>query len=308
MNYIYLVKDYVVKKNLSKLNFQRILDSLSICTVFWGTLGPTPPQESETGRSCTKSASCLAVFGLCLEVLLQAKLAKQLIRKVASPVWTRIKSFSVNLTDRLSWNYMFSRNFVSSVFARASCFFCRFRATIKICVWDGSELDVAAFRQRWSDPHTYADILFCRGGCGKRDTASAFGSLTWRLWVCGSWGLQVGLPPGSSSARRRRQRIAGRQRVLPLPGLPIKGMERMEVDQCAGAAGGAGGGALRRSNSAPMITSVRSVQLHPGAWTETYWNKCLILFSWSVGSSLKLWHSTCKEQWPRFHSAITKYC
>ncbi|XP_034033494.1 protein FAM122A isoform X1 [Thalassophryne amazonica] len=31
-------------------------------------------------------------------------------------------------------------------------------------------------------------------------------------------------------------------------------MERMEVDQCAGAA--AGGGALRRSNSAPMITSV----------------------------------------------------
>ncbi|XP_035480469.1 P2R1A-PPP2R2A-interacting phosphatase regulator 1 [Scophthalmus maximus] len=33
-------------------------------------------------------------------------------------------------------------------------------------------------------------------------------------------------------------------------------MERMEVDQCAGAAGAAGGGALRRSNSAPMITSV----------------------------------------------------
>ncbi|XP_034539399.1 protein FAM122A [Notolabrus celidotus] len=33
-------------------------------------------------------------------------------------------------------------------------------------------------------------------------------------------------------------------------------MERMEVDQCAGATGGAGGGALRRSNSAPMITSV----------------------------------------------------
>ncbi|XP_056140899.1 P2R1A-PPP2R2A-interacting phosphatase regulator 1 isoform X3 [Lampris incognitus] len=35
-------------------------------------------------------------------------------------------------------------------------------------------------------------------------------------------------------------------------------MERMEVDQCAGAAGGSGGGALRRSNSAPMITSVSS--------------------------------------------------
>ncbi|CAL8276938.1 unnamed protein product [Arctogadus glacialis] len=35
-------------------------------------------------------------------------------------------------------------------------------------------------------------------------------------------------------------------------------MERMEVDQCAGATGGAGGGALRRSNSAPMITSVSS--------------------------------------------------
>ncbi|KAK2827951.1 hypothetical protein Q5P01_018985 [Channa striata] len=33
-------------------------------------------------------------------------------------------------------------------------------------------------------------------------------------------------------------------------------MERMEVDQCAGAAGGTGGGALRRSNSAPMITGV----------------------------------------------------
>ncbi|KAM3869062.1 P2R1A-PPP2R2A-interacting phosphatase regulator 1 [Diretmus argenteus] len=33
-------------------------------------------------------------------------------------------------------------------------------------------------------------------------------------------------------------------------------MERMEVDQCAGAAGGSGGGSLRRSNSAPMITSV----------------------------------------------------
>ncbi|XP_026876734.2 protein FAM122A [Electrophorus electricus] len=33
-------------------------------------------------------------------------------------------------------------------------------------------------------------------------------------------------------------------------------MERMEVDQCAGAAGGSGGGALRRSNSAPMITNV----------------------------------------------------
>ncbi|KAM6984617.1 P2R1A-PPP2R2A-interacting phosphatase regulator 1 [Aplochiton taeniatus] len=33
-------------------------------------------------------------------------------------------------------------------------------------------------------------------------------------------------------------------------------MERMEVDQCAGAAAGSGGGALRRSNSAPMITSV----------------------------------------------------
>lgn len=42
----------------------------------------------------------------------------------------------------------------------------------------------------------------------------------------------------------------------PLPGLQTKGMERMEVDQCAGAAGGAGGGALRRSNSAPMITGV----------------------------------------------------
>ncbi|XP_069001784.1 P2R1A-PPP2R2A-interacting phosphatase regulator 1 isoform X3 [Embiotoca jacksoni] len=39
-------------------------------------------------------------------------------------------------------------------------------------------------------------------------------------------------------------------------------MERMEVDQCAGAAGGAGGGgALRRSNSAPMITSVRCLML-----------------------------------------------
>lgn len=35
-------------------------------------------------------------------------------------------------------------------------------------------------------------------------------------------------------------------------------MERMEVDQCAGA----GGGALRRSNSAPMIASVRFVVLH----------------------------------------------
>ncbi|XP_015196309.1 P2R1A-PPP2R2A-interacting phosphatase regulator 1 isoform X2 [Lepisosteus oculatus] len=33
-------------------------------------------------------------------------------------------------------------------------------------------------------------------------------------------------------------------------------MERMEVDQCAGAAAGSGGGALRRSNSAPMITGV----------------------------------------------------
>lgn len=83
--------------------------------------------------------------------------------------------------------------------------------------------------------------------------------------------------------------------MLPLPGLPTKGMERMEVDQCAGAAGGAGGGALRRSNSAPMITSVRSVQLHADVWTETYWNKCLILFSRSVGRCLKLWHGTCKK-------------
>ncbi|XP_030648912.1 protein FAM122A [Chanos chanos] len=33
-------------------------------------------------------------------------------------------------------------------------------------------------------------------------------------------------------------------------------MERMEVDQCAGASAVSGGGALRRSNSAPMITSV----------------------------------------------------
>lgn len=33
-----------------------------------------------------------------------------------------------------------------------------------------------------------------------------------------------------------------------------KGMERMEVDQCTGAV--SGGGALRRSNSAPMITGV----------------------------------------------------
>lgn len=33
-------------------------------------------------------------------------------------------------------------------------------------------------------------------------------------------------------------------------------MERMEVDQCAGAAAGGGGGALRRSNSAPMISGV----------------------------------------------------
>ncbi|XP_036404776.1 protein FAM122A isoform X3 [Megalops cyprinoides] len=33
-------------------------------------------------------------------------------------------------------------------------------------------------------------------------------------------------------------------------------MERMEVDQCAGASGG--GGALRRSNSAPMISGVSS--------------------------------------------------
>ncbi|KAI1902793.1 hypothetical protein AGOR_G00019690 [Albula goreensis] len=33
-------------------------------------------------------------------------------------------------------------------------------------------------------------------------------------------------------------------------------MERMEVDQCAAAAAGSGGGVLRRSNSAPMITGV----------------------------------------------------
>ncbi|XP_066578774.1 P2R1A-PPP2R2A-interacting phosphatase regulator 1 [Amia ocellicauda] len=33
-------------------------------------------------------------------------------------------------------------------------------------------------------------------------------------------------------------------------------MERMEVDQCAGAAAVSGGGSLRRSNSAPMITGV----------------------------------------------------
>ncbi|XP_039603332.1 protein FAM122A isoform X1 [Polypterus senegalus] len=33
-------------------------------------------------------------------------------------------------------------------------------------------------------------------------------------------------------------------------------MERMDIDQCAGAAAGNGGGALRRSNSAPMITGV----------------------------------------------------
>lgn len=62
----------------------------------------------------------------------------------------------------------------------------------------------------------------------------------------------------------------------PLPGLPTKGMERMEVDQCAGAAGGAGGGALRRSNSAPMITGVRFVQLHPLPQLVC-WNKCDLL-------------------------------
>ncbi|XP_048884150.1 P2R1A-PPP2R2A-interacting phosphatase regulator 1-like isoform X6 [Brienomyrus brachyistius] len=33
-------------------------------------------------------------------------------------------------------------------------------------------------------------------------------------------------------------------------------MERMEIDQCAGATVATGGGALRRSNSAPMITGV----------------------------------------------------
>ncbi|KAG9338975.1 hypothetical protein JZ751_024369 [Albula glossodonta] len=36
-------------------------------------------------------------------------------------------------------------------------------------------------------------------------------------------------------------------------------MERMEVDQCAAAAAGSGGGVLRRSNSAPMITGVRKL-------------------------------------------------
>ncbi|KPP61593.1 protein FAM122A-like, partial [Scleropages formosus] len=33
-------------------------------------------------------------------------------------------------------------------------------------------------------------------------------------------------------------------------------MERMEIDQCAGATVAGGGGSLRRSNSAPMITGV----------------------------------------------------
>lgn len=80
----------------------------------------------------------------------------------------------------------------------------------------------------------------------------------------------------------------------PLPGLPTKGMERMEVDQCAGAAGGAGGGALRRSNSAPMITGVRLVQLHP----HVHSNSLLEQVSHFVFSMCHFMQSqgTCKEQ------------
>lgn len=98
-----------------------------------------------------------------------------------------------------------------------------------------------------------------RGECGREAPAA----------VCST--------PTDSAAARARERPAGSgfHRACVEPDAVIRasedgrdgpvegrGMERMEVDQCAGAAGGAGGGALRRSNSAPMITSVRSVVLH----------------------------------------------
>lgn len=52
-------------------------------------------------------------------------------------------------------------------------------------------------------------------------------------------------------------------------------MERMEVDQCAGA----GGGALRRSNSAPMIASVGFVVLH----SYVFKNKAFLNYmNWSI--------------------------
>lgn len=103
------------------------------------------------------------------------------------------------------------------------------------------------------------------GACGRDDSASVFIPLTWRLRVCCSWGLRVGLPPGLS--RSSTLLTKGRRPALraATAGPADQNMERMEVDQCAGAAGGTGGGALRRSNSAPMITSVRSVVLQSNA-------------------------------------------
>lgn len=75
--------------------------------------------------------------------------------------------------------------------------------------------------------------------------------------------------------------------MLPPPGLG-QGMERMEVDQCAGAAGGTGGGALRRSNSAPMITSVRSVLLHPDVRHRTpFFQFAFIIFALNVFHPLR---------------------
>lgn len=127
--------------------------------------------------------------------------------------------------------------------------------------------------------HSYS-VLW--GKCGRDETDFAVGPLTWRHRVRCSWGLRVGLPPGSSRARRRHQGVGGRHSVLRPPGLG-QGMERMEVDQCAGAAGGTGGGALRRSNSAPMITSVRSVLLHPDVrHRNPFFQFALIVFALNV--------------------------
>lgn len=147
------------------------------------------------------------------------------------------------------------KNFTFVSFTRSASFFLFFTQPLKFALETGAKWSIFSVYNWRFRTRSFAVAGLFRWRCGRDKTASLFSPLTWRLRLWCSWGLRVGLLPGFSRARRRYQKVGSRFSTA-WPADQV--MERMEVDQCAGA----GGGALRRSNSAPMIASVRFVVLH----------------------------------------------
>lgn len=100
-------------------------------------LGPCdrlPPRTACPARVGLCRTAARRFSGVWLEVLLQTKLAQQLILRVTSacglggkvPRWSRGR--------RVTFNYMRGQNFVSGVFARGCVFLSRFHAAIKFAL------------------------------------------------------------------------------------------------------------------------------------------------------------------------------